>query len=791
MGFPLFSVSETLPSNPLRITTGTVELSKQVLASDVDETHAVAAADFDGDGDMDAVATDFVDGVVFWYENDGSLTFAPHILDDSLAGAYPISVSDLDQDDDMDVLAAGYLEDVVVWYENDGLGGFTRHDIDTLSDGPHSVVAGDMDLDGDLDLLASIQDGGQVIWYENDGSMGFAGHVIDPAATGAKRAEFCDMDDDGDVDVLVASFFLNEVSWLENDGEQVFVKRVITTDAQGSYFALPADLDGDGDVDVLGASQLDDKIAWYENLGGGAFTAWDIDTNAVGARMVQSADLDGDGDLDVLASSADDSTVSWYENGGGGNFMQHLVDGDAAGAYGVWAADMDRDGAVDILSSARDANTVSLYRHTRNHTGSTDGPSGSLVIGKDLLRTTAGGSGEGAVVYSLSSDPAAGTIMKGGLPVVSPGGFTQADLNADLVTYVHDETLATADAFSFTVSEAGSLLPPAEGTFRIHIGDRLLAHWPLDESVGLIACDQTGVFDGELVSGPVWHPSNGIVSGALSFDGSGDLVDVGVIDVTGGEGLTLSMFINPGGDTGDLRLISKAVGVGEQDHFWMISTYDGTRLRFRLRADEVTSTLITTRSVLEVGKWYHVTCTFDGREMRIYGNGILVACMPKEGVVSTDPVAQAAIGNQPAGAGDQSFVGLIDEVMVFNRALGPQEIKRLTTLGEVSAVSPGSGEADWNEAFPGGRLIGNAPNPFNPLTTIRFEVHRPGPVRLEIYDLRGRRIRSLAAGNHEQGSYSADWDGRDGQGRTMPSGTYLCRMSQTGSSQVRPLLLVR
>jgi hypothetical protein len=62
------------------------------------------------------------------------------------------------------------------------------------------------------------------------------------------------------------------------------------------------------------------------------------------------------------------------------------------------------------------------------------------------------------------------------------------------------------------------------------------------------------------------------------------------------------------------------------------------------------------------------------------------------------------------------------------------------------------------------RLHPNQPNPFNPLTTIRFDLPAAGPVRLAVYDLAGRLVRVLVEEARAAGSHEAVWDGRDAAG---------------------------
>jgi len=91
-------------------------------------------------------------------------------------------------------------------------------------------------------------------------------------------------------------------------------------------------------------------------------------------------------------------------------------------------------------------------------------------------------------------------------------------------------------------------------------------------------------------------------------------------------------------------------------------------------------------------------------------------------------------------------------------------------------------------------LAQNYPNPFNPSTTIRYEIpSKDGsvPVRLLIYDLRGRLIRTLVDEDREPGSYQVHWDGRDSNGQSVISGVYLYRIETGDFTTTRKLVVVR
>lgn len=85
----------------------------------------------------------------------------------------------------------------------------------------------------------------------------------------------------------------------------------------------------------------------------------------------------------------------------------------------------------------------------------------------------------------------------------------------------------------------------------------------------------------------------------------------------------------------------------------------------------------------------------------------------------------------------------------------------------------------------------NAPNPFNPRTTIRFGLPQPGAARLAVFDLAGRLIRTLVDESLPPGRHEVVWDGRDAAGRDVASGSYLARLVFDGRAETVRMGLVR
>jgi hypothetical protein len=88
-------------------------------------------------------------------------------------------------------------------------------------------------------------------------------------------------------------------------------------------------------------------------------------------------------------------------------------------------------------------------------------------------------------------------------------------------------------------------------------------------------------------------------------------------------------------------------------------------------------------------------------------------------------------------------------------------------------------------------LENNFPNPFNPLTNIRYGVPRRSYVTLAVYDILGRKVRTLVVGESQAGTFTVRWDGRSDDGRTVSSGVYFSRLVSEGFAVTKKMMLVR
>jgi len=89
------------------------------------------------------------------------------------------------------------------------------------------------------------------------------------------------------------------------------------------------------------------------------------------------------------------------------------------------------------------------------------------------------------------------------------------------------------------------------------------------------------------------------------------------------------------------------------------------------------------------------------------------------------------------------------------------------------------------------RLSQNHPNPFNPYTSIRYELPTSGRVLLSVYNVRGQLVRTLVGDFRNAGVYTATWDGRDGLGRSVSSGMYFYRLESGTFRETKKMLLMK
>ena len=89
------------------------------------------------------------------------------------------------------------------------------------------------------------------------------------------------------------------------------------------------------------------------------------------------------------------------------------------------------------------------------------------------------------------------------------------------------------------------------------------------------------------------------------------------------------------------------------------------------------------------------------------------------------------------------------------------------------------------------QLFHNYPNPFNPETTIRFDLAEPGPVTIDVFNIKGQKMKALVNDSFIAGQHSIIWNGTDSKGKPVASGVYFYRMTTPKSTLIHKMLLMK
>ena len=282
----------------------------------------LSGADINGDGNLDLLGTAFTinqpDGLVGWYQNDGSANFTERLIAGGLINPIGVQAGYINNDNNIDVVLINATNSTnnVRLYTNDGTpenGGWVQIDIAWNRDYPNGQDLIDINGDGNLDVVVAEYGGlsqpflGRIAWWSNDGSGNFSFEAdVETDLVQARCVKGADMDGDGDMDLVSAASlgeFPNtdgDISWYENDGSQNFTKRTITTTFDYAYWVVPVDLEGDGDMDLVASAQNANEISWWRNdldddqliVGAGSGTFWN------GNVTIDFSSSSGDSNID-------------------------------------------------------------------------------------------------------------------------------------------------------------------------------------------------------------------------------------------------------------------------------------------------------------------------------------------------------------------------------------------------------------------------------------------------------------------------------------------------------------
>lgn len=193
------------------------------------------------------------------------------------------------------------------------------------------------------------------------------------------------------------------------------------------------------------------------------------------------------------------------------------------------------------------------------------------------------------------------------------------------------------------------------------------------------------------------------------------------------------------------------------------------------------------------GRWFpvqvydsanHRATIFGGNTGTIRTNEVIVFDLWTNEWTTLAPAGTPPVGRDGAVA---VYDGANDRMVIFGGDDGSSEHNDVWELAGLSETVT----AARSGMPPRAALFQNVPNPFNPATTIAFDLPARATVSLRVYDARGRLVRTLIDGARGAGVHTVEWDGRDERDRRAPSGVYFYRLTGEGVSQARKMVLVQ
>ncbi len=568
----------------------------------------------------------------------------------------------------------------------------------------------------------------------------------------SRSVNWIDFDDDGDLDLFVSNGHSPATrSFLYRNDEGTFVK--IT---EGAIAANPArsdgaswgDFDNDGDADLFVANWYNDFNRFYENAGDGNFrwvTGGQLASSRGFSESSSWVDYDNDGYLDMFVANSGNSgpeaNYLFRSNGdpgdGTGVTFTKISTGsivtDLKTSRSINWADYDNDGDVDAFVANESNQANNLYKNLLKENGSANFESIT----------------SGSIVTDLNST-----------------------ISASWADYDNDGDF---DLFVANLNQNNSLYQNnGDGTFA-----KVTAGVAVNEGGWSFGCswadyDNDGDLDLFVANGWGGGPQNNFLyRNLLMENGSADFEKITNSPVISDGGWSYGSSWGDYDKDGDLDLFVAK---------WVNSNNENNALFRNDNANGNNWLLLNLSGVASnksaIGTKIRLAATINGNQVwqmrQISG---------QDSYCGQNLQVHFGLGN----------AAMIDSLVIEWPSGAVQKLDNVTPNAHLKIVE---GVATGLNETPQGlpkeyRLYQNFPNPFNPSTTLQYALPQPGAVTLKIFDVLGQEIRTLVNEHQTAGLQTITWNGKNHNGRELPSGIYIYQLIAGSFSDSRRMMLAR
>jgi hypothetical protein len=801
-------------------------------------TGNLTAADVDNDGDLDLLETFPDDSRLDYRLNNGAGQFGSlNTLSTSLSTVLKteaINIRGSNYPDFVSLPRASNLFHLLLNNGTVGDVGNTYEIIPVVSSNslPADIEVADMNRDGRQDVIISSTLDNKINYYPNlshsDTVLFGSEIIISTNASGPIDIEITDVNNDGRPDVIAAEVVNNTVSLYIQQIDGSFTKTTVTT-LSGITDIEVMDIDLDGFQDIITSSNALSPARVQANRNNGSGTFFDetvLVTFPEDIRKMDTGDLDGDGDIDFILSGA--TTTKVFLNQGSANFTESAGFEDPNKSINdMIAFDSDGDGDLDFATRSAADGITNVHRNIVQ-----------TAITVNQVQTPAGNN-RIAPRGSLPNNTVLNIVFNENLSDFSQSAFLNY-FSGDAITYADTDGITSNPT---NISFNGSAL--TIGNENLYSTDQfnftLNSQTIFENSLGEIFVDGNGNGQYDGISDN-FDSQNYEVALMADYDLSGavwvsDLSAFSDAWVNGSNNYELAPFITkPGFSYPKVR--PQGNNVFDVDdlvtfiRFWNLSIQlnkvsDQTQAKLpiaqlkvsnagdsaiRLEKKSAETIYTPNGSILEINYGIKLNNSRSlkalGLEIDFNPNQVSIQSVSDSKVFDVLEESNTVMLSHIDSTAGKLYVQAANfgkRAPAFGREIAEIKIRSLDATNSELQISseliPVDGESelaqvsaslDVSSELPQQfELSQNFPNPFNPSTSIQYQLPENARVSLAVFDVLGRKVQQLVDGDQTAGYYNLNFDARN-----LASGVYFYiiraeSLSGNSFSRTRKMTLIK